>query len=149
MKINSQVLSIPPFISTSWKNINSLLVDQNGSLIIILHSNARILIPSLEKSIINVIFDAHAKHLEQEARENLGKNNLNSFSVPLMKIGGEGIESLNNVMQHNPAQANAPDLPTEILSKLSTIILPTQNILSSGTPSRFKFSSSYLEVVNR
>lgn len=124
MKINHQVLSIPPYISTSWKNINSILVDQNGNLVILLHTNAKISIPNLDKPIINVIFDAHAKYLEKEENDKRQKNQTFSMGIPL-KISGEGvdsaIESLGLAMQHNPANANAPDLPPEILSKIASI----------------------------
>lgn len=125
MKINNQVLSIPPYISTSWKNINSILVDQNGNLVILLHTNAKISIPNLDKSIINVIFDAHAKYLEKEESDRRQKVNPGlSMGIPL-KITGEGadsaFESLGSAMQHNPANANAPDLPPEVLDKIASI----------------------------
>jgi hypothetical protein len=121
MKINHQVLSIPPYISTSWKNINSILVDQSGNLVILLHTNAKISIPSLEKSIINVIFDAHAKFLENDEKEKSQKAGSNfSMGVPL-KIGVDGIESLGSALQHNPANANSPDLPPDVLNKIASI----------------------------
>ncbi len=118
MKINNKILSIPPYISTSWKNINSLLVDQSGQLIILLHTNAKIIIPHLDSSIINVIFDAHAKYVEVEEKQ---KPKTDGFPLPL-KIGTDGIESVGSAMQHNPAQATSPDLPEEILSKISGIV---------------------------
>ena len=118
MKINNQILSLPPYISTSWKNVNSLSVDLSGNLIILLHSNAKIIIPNLEKSVINVIFDAHAKYIEQETSPKKGGDFLGS---PFLKIGAEGIESLGSAMQHNPLQANAPDLPKDILEKIVSI----------------------------
>lgn len=118
MKINNKILSIPPYISTSWKNINSLLVDQSGQLIILLHTNAKIIIPHLDSSIINVIFDAHAKYVEVEEKQ---KPKTDGFPLPL-KIGSDGIESVGSAMQHNPDQATSPDLPEEILSKISGIV---------------------------
>lgn len=124
MKINNQVLSIPPYISTSWKNINSILVDQSGNLVILLHTNAKISIPNLEKSIINVIFDAHAKYLEKEESDRRQKTNPTfSMGIPL-KIGegaDSAFESLGSAMQHNPANSNAPDLPEEVLNKIAAI----------------------------
>ncbi len=53
MKINNQILSIPPYISTSWKNIASLHVESQDStiyLVVTLLSGARIEIPQLERS---------------------------------------------------------------------------------------------------
>jgi len=118
MKINNKILSIPPYISTSWKNINSILVDQSGQLIILLHSNAKIIIPNLDKSIINVIFDAHAKYIENEEKQ---KQKTDAFPIPF-KIGTEGLESLSANMQHNPAQSTAPDLPEELINKITSIV---------------------------
>lgn len=130
MKINHQVLSIPPYISTSWKNINSILVDQGDVLIILLHTNAKISIPNLDKSIINVIFDAHAKYLENEEKEKNQKT-APSFSMGMpLKIGSDGIESLGAAMQHNPSQANSPNLPEEILNKIASI----SKIMGIDTP---------------
>jgi hypothetical protein len=121
MKINHQVLSIPPYISTSWKNINSILVDQSGNLVILLHTNAKISIPNLEKSIINVIFDAHAKFLENDEKEKTQKTgSALTMGMPL-KIGVDGIESLGSAMQHNSANANSPDLPPDMLNKIASI----------------------------
>lgn len=121
MKINNQVLSIPPHISTSWKNIDSILMDAEENLIIILNNNTKISIPNLEKSIINVIFDAHSKYVEQSPKEQSQKVN-SSFSMGLpIKIGAEGLESLGSAMQHNSANSDAPDLPKEILNKITSI----------------------------
>lgn len=135
MKINDKILSIPPYISTSWKNINSILSDKNN-LIIILNTNAKIIIPNLEKPTMELIFNAHEKHLDADS-EKPSKPNSFSMGFPL-KIGAEGIESLGSAMQHNPAQANAPDIPEEVLKKIASISkimeLESQDMLPKAEP---------------
>jgi hypothetical protein len=113
MKINRNILSIPPYISTSWRNINSIYTE-NSDLIILLNSNEKISIPNLEKSIINVIFDAHSKFLEQ-------KNVAMSVKLPIPLGDVEGIDSINSIMQHDQKNATSPNLPSEIIDKIQSI----------------------------
>lgn len=128
MIINQKILSIPPYISTSWKNITSLHLEEvNSSLIlfICLKNGTKIQIPGLNKPVIEKIFHSHAKHLEDESEPSVNKeaahNSLFSFGMPL-KPGIEGIESLGSAMQHSPDQANTPNLPPEVLSKIIGIV---------------------------
>jgi hypothetical protein len=115
MKINNKILSIPPYISTAWENINSLFLNEKGDLIIILKSKEKVKIPNLEKSTLNAIFDAHVKQLEQPPKSKI------SFSLPMALDGMNGMESLGSIMHHNPSQSNAPNLPPEILDKITAI----------------------------
>ena len=66
MKITAKVLSIPPYISTSWKNIIALHV-KNGDLVISLPDSESSVSPNLPADIINSIFLAHSGYLEHEA----------------------------------------------------------------------------------
>ena len=71
-KINQKILSIPPYISTSWKNINTLHmkeIEGKPVLVIALHNGTSIDIPGLQKSLIEEIFEAHSKYFEQETKE--------------------------------------------------------------------------------
>ena len=130
MKISPKILNIPPYISTSWKNVDSVyieIIDKKPVLIIALKTPPRtVKIPNLDPKVVEVIFNAHAKFLEEEAPEKVidknpqqqppaPLNNLLSFGLPL---GNGDLQSLGNVMQHNPDQKNAPDLPKEILEKI-------------------------------
>lgn len=132
MKITLKTLSLPPYVSTSWDHISSLHVDQNQILIITLHNGIKIEVPFLEAQILEKIFATHTAFLEQS------KNQRNSFpsffknefspspesqeeNIFPMRIGIEGFEGLSTALQHNPEQANAPDLPSEILSKIAAI----------------------------
>lgn len=115
-KITSDLFSIPPFISTSWSNIASLHVKQNHVLEVTLLNGNQIEIPNLDATTIFEIFSMHAKHLEQKNPP--VKTNISE--VP-MRIGIEGIDNLGSALQHNPQQAGMPDLPIEILSKITMI----------------------------
>ncbi len=132
MKITPQILSIPPYISTAWKNIASLHVENLNagaySLIITLINGARIEIPYPEPSMVEAIFAAHTKHLECETRAIPAKSPLPPFPIPQagqqvlsleIPLGLPGMEGFGTLLQHNPEQAENPDLPSDILEKIT------------------------------
>lgn len=136
MKINPKILSIPPYISTSWKNIASLHVENHHPmlvLVITLLSGARIEVPHLEPSMLESIFAAHASFMEQDERSTqpktpprtplnfpIGQEQVLSLGLPL-KGGLAGIEHLGSLLQHNPEQADSPDLPSDVLEKIAAL----------------------------
>lgn len=140
MRINSKILSIPPYLSTGWHNIAALhKEDRNFTsfLIVTLINGTRIEVPGLELPIILAIFSAHAKyHMDQEQisggpkeipqlnEQEIGglieNDPFSGMGLPL-KIGSGGLESLGAAMQHNSDQANTPDLPKEMLNKIGAI----------------------------
>jgi hypothetical protein len=132
IKINDKILSIPPYISTSWTHIAAL--HMKGSLLAItLTDGDTINISGLPTETIEIIFNYHAAYLEKE------NFNMNAASLPrqpkndlfngLFDQTGESgvklvlgsIDGLGAAMQHNPTQADAPDLPAELLQKISAI----------------------------
>ncbi len=118
MKITSKVLNIPPYISTSWENIKLLTLD-GSNLVIVLQNESRVIIPNIEPKTLNAIFDAHAKALENKNKR--GKIDL-SFGLPAGAGGVPiGLDAFPQAMQHNPQQANLPDLPEDVLEKIKTI----------------------------
>jgi hypothetical protein len=136
MKINLQILSIPPYISTSWKNIASLHVEYNSSslvLIVTLLSGVRIEIPQLQPSMIEEIFASHARFLEQDERNSPSKippltpmnlpvisQQLLSLELPI-KHGFAGVDGMGTLLEHNPELADSPDLPPEVLEKITQL----------------------------
>ena len=115
MKVTDKMLSLPPYISTSWKNIISLQVDSRpyGPVLVIeLMTGNKVEVPNLDVKTIEKIFSTHAEVMDQEA--NSSKTALQSFAFPLPII--EGIPSL---LQHNLEQANTPPLPPEMLEKIT------------------------------
>lgn len=118
-KINNQILSIPPYISTSWQNVASLHVSKEGKesvLIISLLSKQTVQVPNLTEAEIHHIFQTHRTALEKqsEPREILGAN----FGFPI-KMGYEILDGAGAFLQHNSKQANAKDLPKEFLEKIA------------------------------
>jgi hypothetical protein len=125
MKINHKVLSIPPYISTSWKNISSLQSMQEGekhSLIIHLQDGGLVRVPDLEAVVVQGIFGAHAKYVEMES-----KAPVSTRQSPLQEASPSikffAIENISSMMTHNEQERNAPDLPSYILSKVQEISL--------------------------
>lgn len=139
MRINNKILSIPPYISTSWKNIASLYVTEREGkniLMIVLFQGSCIEIPDLEQPIIEAIFAAHAKFSEQEPsaskprapqRGPLPQNSLSTNTdapfnmAPQFRIDIRGIEGLGSILQHNPEHAASPNLPQDILMKITSL----------------------------
>jgi len=138
MKVNQKILSIPPYISTSWKNVLTLHLDRSEEghtiLIIGLLNGATIAVPHLGSSELDAIFNAHQSHLEQEiATPEAPKNpsppsflpngismedgSLLSFPI---SFGIEG-NNMGNLLQHNPEASDSPDLPNEILTKIASL----------------------------
>lgn len=135
MRINTKILSIPPYISTSWKNIASLHLENQSSmfiLIITLLSGARIEVPHLEPATIETIFAIHTRFLEQEEKPQpkipqkspigfmTGQEQILSMELPI-KNGIMNMENFGMLLQHNPQQADSPDLPPDILEKITQL----------------------------
>lgn len=126
MRINHKVLSIPPHISTSWKNISSLQSEQKEhlcSLSIHLLDGTCIVIPDLDPTIIQAIFHAHARYLELENKvtDSIPKyqppqESASSFNLKLFEA-----ENINTMLQHNEQFKDSPDLPPYILSKIEQL----------------------------
>jgi hypothetical protein len=115
---------------------------KGATLVIILFGGESINVPGLKPEIIEAVFAAHAEFLEQEAsQQSESKQDSNQlmnlpFGLPLFsqtlpmftsgdsafQFGIGSMEGIGTAMQHNPAQADAPDLPSEILQKISAIV---------------------------
>jgi len=135
MRINHKILSIPPYVSTSWRNISSLHVENKNSILVLavtLSNEKTIEIPNLEGQIIEEIFSAHAKYLENEQHTKSfpdpktptfssgEESKIAQFAFPVPFNAG-GLENFGGILQHNPEQASSPDLPPEILNKIASI----------------------------
>ena len=82
MKINEKVLSIPPYISTTWTHISALRMKGN-LLSITLTDGETISISGLSQDQINLIFSFHAAHLEKEILPTAQANHVMPNSVML------------------------------------------------------------------
>lgn len=128
MKISKNMISFPPYLSTSWKNVRELHCKE-GKLIITLDDGSSVSIPNLDEATITRVFEAHAAYLEgSEKQESTPKDiqpqsKNGSFQLPFDMIanGGGDFQQMNQVLQHNPDQADAPDLPGEMLEKICSV----------------------------
>ncbi len=121
MKINEKILSLPPYISTAWKNVVSLQVESRQEiwfLSIELSTGTRIMVPNLDRPTLDNIFSCHAKFLEEQ--EDSSKKSPFALPIPL-NLNLPGIENFTGMLQHNPEQANLPPLPAELLEKVSSL----------------------------
>lgn len=130
MKINNKIFSLPPYISTSWSNVAALHVS-GTTLVVHLIDGEVINIPNLNMELMETIFEAHASYLEEKGKQDASKGgNPRGFSFHPgqgsemefpFKFGIGATDSLGTVLQHNPAQANMPPLPTDVLEKIKSI----------------------------
>ncbi len=134
MKITNKILSIPPYLSTGWDNIES--IQTKGSLLVItLKNRESIEIPGLKAEEIQSIFSHHTAYFDEQ-QEKPASNSQNPrqtamFYQALMnadqamefpvRFGFGSMENMGSLLQHNPAQMNAPDLPKPILQKIAAI----------------------------
>jgi hypothetical protein len=122
MKITDKILSLPPYISTAWKNIFSIHVETRpyGHVLLLeLITGTRVEVPNLDPKIMEKIFTMHA-HIVEEGPQNPVATQ--TFAIPLPFP----IEGVTSVLQHNPEQADAPPLPPEIIEKIQSLkgVLP-------------------------
>ena len=134
MKINTKILSIPPYISTSWKNVISLHIETrsgNPVLIIGLVNGSTIEIPNLDQISITSVFAAHEKHLEKDAPSSTTPEEPSTILPEGFPDGGSAILSLplnfgldnnmGNLLQHNQEAADSPDLPKDMIDKIAQL----------------------------
>lgn len=130
MKINNIILSIPPYISTSWEQVAAVYIEykQNIQMLVIeLVSGNKVEIPNLDEKILETVFIKHSHFLENKPKDKPSvqppaddnKHGIITFSMPIPADGSTLF------MQHNIEQAQAPDLPKEILDK---VVLMTKNL---------------------
>lgn len=150
VKISEKVICIPPYISTTWDQITFLQSQpnvENNKCTLFLHlaDGSQVKIPDLDSSLVEIAFTAHIQYLEKsqplKMEEVQQKNPLSTLLPPnaalspdqmaafqIRLASGSPIEGLENAFQHNPSQANAPQLPKELIEKISAIT----KILTNG-----------------
>lgn len=141
MKINEKIFCLPPFISTSWNNVAALHMKE-ANLIVSLFDGEAIQIPNLKPELLETIFEAHAKYLEQNTMIHEAESSpfgafpfsstqggTGEMELPL-KFGIGAMDAWGAALQHNPAQAHMPNLPDEVLEKVRSI----SKILSPEDP---------------
>lgn len=121
MKINSKMLSIPPYISTSWENVLSLQLEElTGNLIISLKNNSKVSIPHLSGETIEEVFNAHSEFIDHQEKSKPPLNPRNGLNIGIVPNGVDG-EMFGSVMQHDITQKESPNLPPEIINKVAGV----------------------------
>ncbi|CAM0117412.1 hypothetical protein [Rhabdochlamydiaceae symbiont of Dictyostelium giganteum] len=142
MKITSQIVSIPPYISTSWKNIVSFHTKGDSSeqiVIVELKSGDKVFIPDLKQEEITTLFLAHAKFLEESLQEPAKEIKAAAFSPPFpLPFLFPNFEGFSALIQHDIDKKDHPNLPPELMEKLvpilQTLISEEPNLLSPSEP---------------
>lgn len=126
MKISSKLLSIPPFISTQWKNILSIHMEDfetNTPIVVIsLINGNRVVLPPLDPPIVEAIFVAHAQYMTDvstRASQNRERSSITTQFFPPFPLSAFSLD--NNPLKHNPSQIDMPDIPQEVVDQLSSI----------------------------
>jgi len=121
MKITDKILSIPPYISSPWKNIVSLQVEARPfghALVVELITGSKVEIPNLDRPLIEKIFASHASVVEKEASE---KNPpIISAAIPI-NIPMPNLEGMTAMMRHSEEQKDTPPLPADMLEKIAAM----------------------------
>jgi hypothetical protein len=128
MKINENILSLPPYISTTWQNISAIYSNQEHEIEIHLVSGTVVKIPLQDKKIIDLIFFYHSQSLEnKESKPKVQKakaqihTEKEAIEIPLpFPFPLDGMIPFGQVLQHQPEQSNMPEIPNEILSKVAS-----------------------------
>jgi hypothetical protein len=130
MKINNKIFSIPPYISTHWGNVNTLSMKSNV-LVVSTKDGEIVEIPNLDASSLENIFSYHASFMEQNSQDQskfmtpisqamVHPGTMQRLDVPF-RLGLNSVDDIGSVLQHNPSQANTPEIPQEILHKIVSI----------------------------
>ncbi len=128
MKITDKIFHIPPFISTTWCQIKSIHMKEH-LLIVTIKNDDIIPIPGLVPEVVENIFNLYSTHLENEIHSEtstriftsqfqLGSEGLTELPI---RFGLNAPDGIGASLQHNSAQMDAPDLPKNILQKISSI----------------------------
>lgn len=137
MKINSKIISIPPYISAPWSHI-AALQTVGSTLIVTLLDGKMIEIPGLDEGTIHNIFEMHTLSLDERSAMNLPlspevpltpypphsphlPNFQNQGDIPVRFAVGSIDEMGSSIFQHNPSLGKISEIPNEILEKIVAI----------------------------
>jgi hypothetical protein len=138
MKITEKILSLPPWLSTSWDQVTSIKVDGQQQLIVALNDGSSVTIPGLDQNIMDKVFEAHSKALEIETQAKSTQIPLSPLEAMSQMAEKEGAAQtfplnidfpftgaldgqLTALLKHNPDESDADNLPEEIIEKIEKI----------------------------
>ncbi len=146
--VTNHFLSIPPYVSTSWEQIETMRVVTNNrgeqELLVNLRNGEKISIPNPSNDLIFKAFQHHASSLNQEPKSPSKTTSSTSTDIPPplhspfltsilgnssfeeqggtgVKIGAGFLDNLGGALSHNEEQRNLPDLPRDLLDKVAAV----------------------------
>lgn len=134
IRVNQNILSVVPYISTSWSHIvslKSLYHDSGVELLVTLQDGSLITIPGLTSANIEEIFSAHAAYLERCTA--LSTRDFTAFlSTPSSNWTFVELKGLTSFLQHDTEQSQFPDFPEDVQEKIISLAsaLPIHNSFS-------------------
>ncbi len=132
MKITPKLLYIPPHITTTWNHVKAVYM-KDSALIIALDEDKQVSIENLPTDTLNQIFSTYATYLEspppllpsvqpQNPQFMLNAGPAAAGAVrPIGRFNFDALDPSGMSMQHNPEQADLPEFPPEVLSKIAAI----------------------------
>lgn len=130
IKITDKFISIPPYLSASWAAIAHIRMV-GDRLIFTMKDGESISIPGFPDALIKQVFENHIRYLEGDMVRGAKKEMPVHFrflpegmAMPpeLLKMGLQAGPEIMNMMQHNGEQKNLPDLPPDVVDKISKIL---------------------------
>lgn len=129
MNVNDKFFSFPPFLSTAWAHVTALSINRQGNIAVHMNSGESISLPELSQEEMELIYRAHANFLENQVLNepifrhkklppSIKERMESDFPV---RFSFGTLDGIGSAMQHNPAQKNAPNLPEEMLSKITEV----------------------------
>jgi hypothetical protein len=159
MRITNNILSIPPYISTSWLYVNTLHVEyrtESAYLIVHLKNGLKVEIPQLSDQLIQEIFHMHSKFLEEHINQPTISNDPSNTAVlkdpllpgSMLNINLEGLNQFNESLQHNWEQKDFPQLPEDFLKRISILSnIMKEEILTSLPHAEPHCNCPYCQVI--
>lgn len=123
MIVNTKLLSIPPYISTSWKDVELLLSDGENTLNVYLKNGTVIKIAHLMKEHLELIFKVHQEVLMQKQHD-----------IPPSLIDPLFFNFSGPFLEHDAEMSDADPLPDEIKQKLRSLIRSFPKLEKSQLP---------------
>lgn len=142
MLINSKILSIPPFISAQWNQIE-FITTENDSVIVHFRSGKEAEIPEASPELIQKIFQAHKSFAESERQIALPPIPPLPQGTPLfgtsdIKVAFSSMDpgSVGIPLQHLEELRDAPNIPPEVLEKVRSVskLVPPEDLVNSAKP---------------
>lgn len=140
--INSEILSVPPYLSISWDDVLSLRLKKgpegSQSLIISLKGGEDVAIPNPPSDLLLKTFRIHANHLSSTKKSieitkepikntttgNFFEKGLLGIAPPKdgdVRVGLGTLDGITAAMEHNPSQSDMPSLPNDLLDKVAAV----------------------------